>query len=1645
MRRHSSQIGRSILTLKRLGGPSLLENRLIRAISIALMIALVLSAFFTLTSLATAPSPNSVEPEMSLPDAFETAGDVTVEAESPVLGPLVGLTREEVRAWAKKVGVPSVTLDVLSDERTPFYGIEERGGGGIITPDDASEVAIHNSDLAHMLGFDGTGVTVAVIDTGVDFAHPDLFNATFRVTDPGSDYYLHPMAYDASSLNDYLLFGEAGPDSWFVNTSFSTTVDEFDMTRWVNWTDGTTTLSWNVTGVANLTDGKEVRIGFHPDEKLNILLGMRPGLILFNGSAAAAGPFDSVMTDLDGDFNMSDEKRAWINTDWATFNATAELMFQDLDGDGIQDVSGGMVYFISDGVREIPYASRQIDVMNFTFQTLNNNNSFDLWAGLYPANNTVPGNGNLTLIFGDLNGPSTVGSHGTWVSSAIVGQGLTGGFGSGPVLAGQAPGAKILGAGNNFAGAGPFLGFGIFGAIMFASEGYDGLTGTGDEAQIASNSWGLDGWSGWDWSGRFVDYVSTVLADESILYVFSIGNSGPGMGNPLSPAGASLFMAGAMENYFYRIDPWHAFDAGPNPSFGGTAYFSTRGPSALGRHHLDALTSGAFAHGADPLNNNPFILGETFWSGTDLNGNSSWVLWGGTSLSAPNLAGVTALVYEAYASAHGGLFPMASTAQGIVKNAADDAGQDPFLTGAGVANALRAVLIASETDGLTTSIDEWNPGDFGGTVFDAYATILPAGGPDMTTITLTNHRPTMPLDVTIADAVLANTGSLSFNFTRTPGFAIHEFLFNGSGLMALDGSVLVPGSPTLWADADSIRVSVYYGRQVMIDDTPFYRFRIFDWEDRDANGSFDGLSEINLITQDLYGQFEFRGPNGHMFIHDPAARSHDGLYFRDDSFFDASGPVTIYVVVDYFERMDWPWLSSSVPMVTIPAASSVMVDLMVAVPPEAKPGLYEAMYLFTLDNGNVTTLPVAVNVAAGALPFTLGETSVGDAGHYQQGQSYGEADIDDSASGDWRYYFLDLPEAVNVTVLLGWDDPLSHYTLHVLTSLPDWFSDNAMARYGPSTLDTVAFTDVERNTGNGTSVVAPLNPGLSLIAVRSVFVAGTGVAETPRGQVGVIGVTLPSLTGIGVPVEGEASHTITSDLAFPNFQSFIESGSVLVFLDQPVDRYPCGGCQADFEQYVFDAPNTLTTTVGSGVSRATYELFFHSGARDVDMGVFYDAGCDDIYTVNDLVGLDARTFNPERVTVFSPPAGCYVVHAAGFDVDSGSLYDLTVTFVEQPVVSVTSLPSKIDAGVPAAVTVAWNLPHVPQPFVGNVFFGSMQFPLAIPLGFSLLPDLPPVLSGLAPADGAIIADNTPTIGLNWQDTPDAFETAVDPDSAVLTLDGADFTALALATANSVSLTVPVPLGEGQHAISVEVRDENGSVNRTTWSFTVDTAAPALLIEEPTVPITNDPAVTVSGMTEPGATVTINGTPVSVNTFGFFIIAPTLPDGDHTFTVVATDSAGNVATEVVDITVDTVAPAVSLTSPASGTTVQVATVTVTGTTEPGAAVTVNGLAPEVDANGAFSFNLGLTEGSNTITATATDLAGNSASTSVSVTYTDPVPGLQQDLDDTNSDLNTAQGNLATLNTQILILIGLTVAAFVLAGVGFFLYWSLRRKP
>ena len=108
--------------------------------------------------------------------------------------------------------------------------------------------------------------------------------------------------------------------------------------------------------------------------------------------------------------------------------------------------------------------------------------------------------------------------------------------------------------------------------------------------------------------------------------------------------------------------------------------------------------------------------------------------------------------------------------------------------------------------------------------------------------------------------------------------------------------------------------------------------------------------------------------------------------------------------------------------------------------------------------------------------------------------------------------------------------------------------------------------------------------------------------------------------------------------------------------------------------------------------------------------------------------------------------------------------------------------------------------------------------------------------------------------------------------------------------------------------------------------------------------------------------------------------------------------------------DTTPPSLSLDRPSDGLTTETPTITVSGTTEPQAALSVNGISVVVESNGSFSCTIALVEGINTVTATATDASDNSVTISVGVTYINPVPKLEEELNDALEEMIAIQDEL-----------------------------------
>ena len=124
-------------------------------------------------------------------------------------------------------------------------------------------------------------------------------------------------------------------------------------------------------------------------------------------------------------------------------------------------------------------------------------------------------------------------------------------------------------------------------------------------------------------------------------------------------------------------------------------------------------------------------------------------------------------------------------------------------------------------------------------------------------------------------------------------------------------------------------------------------------------------------------------------------------------------------------------------------------------------------------------------------------------------------------------------------------------------------------------------------------------------------------------------------------------------------------------------------------------------------------------------------------------------------------------------------------------------------------------------------------------------------------------------------------------------------------------------------------------------------------------------------------------------------ATALKDGKHTISITATDNDGNTsAAKTSTFTVDTVPPTLSITAPADKLITNKSTVTVTGKTDDVTSkpvtVTINGTAVTVEADGTFSKDVTLVNGSNTITIIAKDKAGKTTTVVRTVTLDTAAP-------------------------------------------------------
>ena len=936
-------------------------------------------------------------------------------------------------------------------------------------PTDWYEVMeVHRAKAAWAKGFTGKGVKVMVNDSGIDFCHPDL-KGTWATADNG-----WPMMFDGYSM--YLSFYDKNFGTKYIADGWADYAD-------TSLTCSSSPCSYKPIGASaannytlpGTSKSGTYHIGSHPDKIFQQKFGERVAVLVVDENTP--GVYDTVYVDLNRNYNFNDDtpsKKA-SPTACGTYAGTS--------------YSGGLVYFIADGVHSVPASN--------------------WYYGL-----GAPGNGNL-VAFALNDFTEGGGNHGQLCASAVAAQGIINGNappfkplyfnpGDGMVVGGGKD-AKLVNNGNHYLS--PF----VEDAFLFSTKGYDGTPNTADDIQIVSNSFGLSAVDndGWDLESRLVEEIQRQLG-PTLSILKSTGNGGPGYGTiaPFStPSGIQVGASTEMGS-----TGWDSITSADQITYGDVIPFSNRGPGARGNIGVHVVAGGAFAAGDLPVN-------ETWSSSPTFNLESAWDDWGGTSRSTPIAAGILALVYDAHYQKYG-MWPTHETARAILMAGADNIHNDPLTMGAGMINADKATDIAGGVGSVYALPDNWSAGNYHGKVYPAFANIVFPGQFFTQTFTVRNTGQTSKKILLKSDVLTKSFPDYKFNWTTSPintedpyNFNRPNYLMNITNKIPQGTDLMVMKMAQPFSEFDTDSNYAIDNRWVLL---------AYDWTDVNSNGRLwqdNGNGAVNASEIDAgeYVRFGYAynyATSQELRVQRPLERMHEGIFLglihrqRTNSV-----PIShLRFVLEFYKHQKWSWLSLNKSSLSIPPGGTATFLATLKVPSNAFPGFYQGA--ISIDEGiHQSTIPVAVNVATRLEnnPIVLAGKTANDStnGLYNNGVVRGHFNWDWRAeSGDWRFFFIDVPEGQapgsKLLVKTTWEDASPRTDIDTLIMGPTRDTTYSGANpdyYGPYRLEVIGKSP-NKNTSAGvwrfdTSsgkaedwVSAPLQPGLHLIAVHNVLYEG---------------------------------------------------------------------------------------------------------------------------------------------------------------------------------------------------------------------------------------------------------------------------------------------------------------------------------------------------------------------------------------------------------------------------------------------------------------------------------------------------------------------------------------------------------------------------
>ncbi len=551
-------------------------------------------------------------------------------------------------------------------------------------------------------GINGSGVKIAIVDTGVDFGSPDL-----GVNKIARDSNGMPLTFDAD-MAGFVFTGNPvkriNSTTIYVPGWYKGHVIAFDpLSGELGLTDYAFAVVINgYTGAANITlvkiDNRTFTIpsGIKGNIKFGLAIQLyyiRYGVYIAEFAAPVIvadtngdGLYDTVYVDLStiyylfmvGLHNVTNgatplPSKKLLDFSFADEPAVSyghEVIARDFTGDGVYDFSMGSL------------AGAVYDYWGLFYKKY-----YQDWRSDFePSTGVFPGlderNGNWVDFLYDFYGHGTECAHVAAASGEVV-RPISGPGGTWKTtLPGIAPGAKLAAGVALFNGDVITAELWLSGHDLTNPETYTWTYTGKHKVDIISNSWGSSYllYNGYandaDDTSLWEDYI---IATTGVVITHAAGNGGPGWGSVTFPGASTLAITvAASTDFYYR--PYFGLNRTISYLPGGyyeVVSWSDRGPTELGYPKPDVADIGSFE-----------------WAGTRAidalgNGVYAYDLFSGTSEATPMTAGAVALIIQALRNA--GINYTPYLVKSILKSAAEDMGFNAYAQGSGHVDVYRAV------------------------------------------------------------------------------------------------------------------------------------------------------------------------------------------------------------------------------------------------------------------------------------------------------------------------------------------------------------------------------------------------------------------------------------------------------------------------------------------------------------------------------------------------------------------------------------------------------------------------------------------------------------------------------------------------------------------------------------------------------------------------------------------------------------------------------------------------------------------------------------------------------------------------------------------------------------------------------------------